>query len=62
MPEFTMPILHQLSFICIFAAPFPHKSVVMDYIFPHKSVVIWQLFPHKSVEDEEIYRFIRNME
>ena len=50
-----MQILHSLSFICIFAPPFPHKNVVIYQLFPHKSVVNKQLFPHKSVECEEIY-------
>ena len=30
--------------LCVFAPPFPHKSVV-----------IFGLFPHKSVEHEEIH-------
>ena len=49
-----MPILHSLSFICIFAPPFPHKNVEICQLFPHKSVVNEQLFPHKSVEHEEM--------
>ena len=46
--RFPMLILHSLSFICIFAPSFPHKSVVIHQLFPHKSVVIHQLFPHKN--------------